>query len=154
MLKPKEAWWTRHTLLCMSGTPVRVRGGWWWVPGVMGWWPRYGPQWYPVTHLRVPSGSHYTVKINRKRVGVLSKSSKLRILIKNTEFSQKDTFWVIERTNSSRVDMSDLIVTRFGNDDTFLTHLRQKCSTGHRTRVFNMEKSSKSVTLVVSLINH
>ena len=52
------------------------------------------------------------------------------------EFHEKHGNWRflhIERTETLRVVTTDWPGSRFGNDEYFLTLLRQKCSTGHRT---------------------
>ena len=46
---------------------------------------------------------------------------------------QNVMFFMIERTNSVKVDISDWIVTCLGNDEAFLTVCDTKCSSGHRT---------------------
>ena len=52
--------------------------------------------------------------------------------MKNTEIRHFRCFFTIERTETVRVVMSDLFLTRLGNDGLFLTVLTQKCSSGHR----------------------
>ena len=42
-------------------------------------------------------------------------------------------FSVIERTETVRVDNSDCVASRFGNDECFLTLSDQECSSGQRT---------------------
>ena len=58
-------------------------------------------------------------------------------------FSDFPCFGSSNGANSVSVDMSDLIVTRFGNDEHFRPVRFQKCSSGHRRRVTGVNSLRK-----------
>ena len=74
------------------------------VPGVMGGWGRCGPLWYPMVHLRVPSGSVNSSKFMK----IHQKSRKSWKFIKNHENSSKHSDTRIKtRTRGSKLGHAD-----------------------------------------------